>query len=71
MKLTSTLSLPIEAVGQTIAIIAQKGMGKTYAAMKLTELMLAEKAQVVGLDPTGVWWGLRSGKDGEKGADFD
>lgn len=71
MKLTSTLTLPIEAVGQTIAVIAQKGMGKTYAAMKLTELMLAEKAQVVGLDPTGVWWGLRSGKDGEKKGGFE
>ena len=66
MKLTATLSLPADTVTRTLAILAQKGAGKTYTGMKMSELMLREKAQLVCLDPTGVWWGLRSSADGER-----
>lgn len=64
MNLTATLSLPPEVVSHTIAILAQKGAGKTYTAMKLAELMLSMSGQMVALDPTGVWWGLKADGSG-------
>lgn len=60
MNITNSLSLPPEVVSRTIAILAQKGAGKTYTAMKLAELLLDMSGQVVALDPTGVWWGLKA-----------
>lgn len=52
--------LPLDLVTQTQAIVATKGRGKTYLAMVQTEEMLEAGQQVVCLDPTGVWWGLRA-----------
>ncbi|WP_395736311.1 ATP-binding protein [Prosthecobacter sp.] len=71
MKLISNLKLPADVVTRTLAILAQKGAGKTYTAMKLTELMLEQRSQVVALDPTGVWWGLRSDAAGQAGNGLD
>lgn len=65
IKVSSTLSLPIELAARTQAILAMKGSGKTYLAMKETEEMLRAGQQVVCLDPTGVFWGLRSSADGK------
>lgn len=65
-QLGPRLWLPTELAARTQAILAQKGAGKTYAAMKETEKLLDSKAQVVCLDPTGVWWGLRSSADGQE-----
>lgn len=56
--------LPLEAVTQTFAILAKRGVGKTYTAKVLTEEMLKAGQQVVVIDPIGVWWGLRSSADG-------
>jgi len=53
-------TLPADLVTQTQAIVATKGKGKTYLAMVQTEEMLKADAQVVCLDPTGVWWGLQA-----------
>ena len=39
--------------------------GKTYAATKLAEELLAAGAQIVALDPVGVWYGLRIASDGK------
>lgn len=39
-------------------------MGKTYTAAVLVEELLAAGAQVVAVDPVGVWWGLRASADG-------
>lgn len=58
--------MPTELAARTQAILAQKGAGKTYAAMKETEKLLDSKAQVICLDPTGVWYGLRSSADGQE-----
>lgn len=68
MQLTSTLVLPEDTACRTMAFIAQKGAGKTYAGMKLAELLAQQRSQVAAVDPTGVWWGLRA--DG-KGAGLD
>lgn len=68
-ELSPALSLPADAVTQKLAFLARTGAGKTYTAMKLCEEMLAAGAQVVALDPVGVWWGLRLAADG-KGEGF-
>lgn len=60
------LSLPIDAVTQTFAILAKKGSGKTYSGSVLAEEMLSAGQVVVAVDPTGAWWGLRSSADGKK-----
>lgn len=59
------LKLPLDAVTQTFAFLARKGAGKTYGASKLAEGMLDADAQVVVIDPVGVWYGLRLGADGK------
>ncbi|MCJ7543951.1 MAG: DUF87 domain-containing protein, partial [Phycisphaerae bacterium] len=55
---------PLELVTQTVAILAKRGVGKTYTATVMAEEMLAAGQQVVVIDPTGAWWGLRSSADG-------
>ena len=64
LKISNTLSLPLNAVTQKFAFLGRTGSGKTYAASKLAEEMLAAKAQVVVLDAVGVWYGLRIAADG-------
>lgn len=66
LHLARGLHLPIDAVTQTMAFLARKRAGKTYGAMKLCEEMLGVGAQVVVIDPVGVWWGLRLDADGKK-----
>jgi hypothetical protein len=65
LRLAPSLVLPLNAVTRKHAFLGTTGSGKTYAATKLAELMLAAGAQVVALDPVGVWWGLRLAADGE------
>lgn len=65
LHLSPDLSLPLEAVTQKFAFVARSGAGKTYAAGKLAEELLEAKAQLVVVDPVGVWWGLRLAKDGK------
>lgn len=61
LRIAEDLSLPIEAVTEKLAFLGRTGSGKTYAAMKLAELMLESGAQIVSLDPVGAWHGLRIG----------
>lgn len=64
LKIARTLSLPLEAQTQTFAILAIRGVGKTYACLKMAEQMHEHALQFVFVDPTGVAWGLRSSADG-------
>lgn len=57
-------SLPIESVGEAIAVLAKRGAGKTNTAVVLAEEMVRAGVQVVILDPVGAWWGIRSSLDG-------
>lgn len=59
MQLAEQLTLPIEALAQTFAILGKRGVGKTYCAIKLAEEMLLAGGQIVAIDPVGVWYGLR------------
>jgi hypothetical protein len=70
LQLARGLALPIDAVTQTFGFLGKRGGGKTYAAGKLTELMLDANAQVVVLDPVGNWFGLRIAANG-RGKGFD
>jgi hypothetical protein len=59
------INLPIEAVTQTFAILAKRRVGKTYTASVMAEEMLKLFLQIIIIDPTDAWWGLRSSKDGK------
>jgi len=58
-------SFPLEFITQTQAILAIKRIGKTYTASVQAEELLKAKQQVVAIDVTGAWWGLRSSADGK------
>lgn len=51
-----------------LAVVGKTGSGKTYTAKGFVEHLLAGKQRVCIIDPTGVWWGLRSKADGKKAA---
>lgn len=65
LKIGKGLSLPVDAVTETFAVLGRRGSGKTYTANVLCEELLAAGQQIVVLDPLDVWWGLRS--DGKGG----
>lgn len=66
LQIATDFTLPIEAVTQTFGILAKRGVGKTHTACVMIEEMLEAKLPVAIVDPVGVWWGLRSSKDGKK-----
>lgn len=57
-------ALPDEAITETFAILAKRGVGKTYLASVVVEGMLKNGLPVCVIDPTGAWWGLRASADG-------
>lgn len=65
LTISGTLTLPLEAVTETFAILAKRGAGKTYCGSVMVEEMVEAGQPVVVIDPVGVWWGLRSSADGE------
>lgn len=60
----SPFTLPDEAVTQTFAPLAKRGVGKTHLATVMAEEMERAGLQFVALDPTGAWWGIRTSADG-------
>lgn len=64
-RISKDLSLPADAVTQKFGFMGRSGSGKTYGAGRFVEEMLKHRAQVVIVDPVGVWWGLRLAKDGK------
>lgn len=66
LHISESLDLPLDTATSPLAILAIRGAGKTYAGSVLAEELLDAALQVVILDPTGAWWGLRllaNGKD--------
>lgn len=61
LHLSKDFSLPIDSVTQTFAVLAKRGVGKTHNSSVMAEEMLKAGQHVVAIDPTGAWWGLRSG----------
>lgn len=66
LRLSPDLTIPLEAITETIAILGIRGSGKTNTAAAYAEELLAAGQQVVILDPTDSWWGLKSSADGLK-----
>lgn len=60
--------LPDKALENHIAILGKAGSGKTVTAKGIAEKLLNEGQRVCAVDPTGVWWGLKSSADGKKAA---
>jgi hypothetical protein len=65
-KGTGSFHLPLSAVLDTLAIMAVKGAGKTYAFLVLAEEFYRLRLPFVILDPVGVCWGLRASASGER-----
>jgi len=66
IRLATNFVLPVDAITQTFAILAKRGVGKSTTARKMAEGFAAIGAQFVAIDPVGVWYGLRSSADGKK-----
>src|SRR5690348_6446760 len=67
LSIADGLTLPLESVTETFAILANRGKGKSNTATVLVEQMHTAGLPVVVLDVKGDWWGIRSSADG-KGA---
>ena len=52
------------------AIVGTTGAGKTFAAKGAVEQLLRLGRRVIIIDPTGAWWGLRAGADGNQAGGF-
>jgi uncharacterized protein len=65
LRLSNDFTLPVEAVTETFAILAKRGVGKTYTASVMVEELLKAGLRTVVVDPIGVWWGLRASADGK------
>lgn len=64
LRISPSFSLSLDFVTSTQAILAKKGSGKSYTASVQAEELLELGQQVVVVDPTGAWFGLRSSADG-------
>jgi uncharacterized protein len=65
LTIANNLVLGSDFVTSTQAILAKKRVGKSYTAQKEAEELLEARQQIVVLDPTDAWWGLRSSSDGK------
>lgn len=65
LRLSASLTLPLDTVTMTQVTLGRKGSGKTNTAVVAAEEMLRAGQRVVVLDPVGVWWGLKSNKAGD------
>lgn len=66
LHIATDFMLPLDFATQTAAILAKRGVGKTYTGSVLAEEMLKVGQQVVIIDPLDVWWGLRASADGQR-----
>lgn len=51
LHISSNFSIPVDAVTQTFAILAKRGVGKTYCASVLVEELLKAGLHAVVVDP--------------------
>jgi hypothetical protein len=64
LHISESFSLPLDFITQTQAILAIKRVGKSYTASVQAEELLKAGQQIVAIDVTGAWWGLRSNAAG-------
>lgn len=59
--LMANFPIPDTALNTHIGVLGKTGAGKSYTARGLAERLLSMRRQVVIVDPTGAWYGLRTG----------
>jgi hypothetical protein len=64
--LSPDLTLPAEAVTETFLIVGKRESGKSTTGTVFAEELINAGMRTCIIDPTGVWWGLRSSADGTK-----
>jgi hypothetical protein len=57
--------LPLDILMQPVALLAQRGWGKTVTAKGCYEAAHDAGAQCITIFPTGKWWSLRLAEDGK------
>ena len=67
LNISPKLSLPPEAAVWSIAELAIRGAGKTYAASVFAEELIKNGIPIIVIDGLGVWWGLGVGVNGNPG----
>lgn len=65
LKVASGISLPIETVTESIAILGRRGSGKSNTAVVFAEEMFRAGVPWVAIDPKGDWFGIRSDISGK------
>lgn len=65
LKISADLTLPVDVVTETIAILAKRRAGKSYTMRRLVEQIYHAGQQIVLVDPKGDQWGVRSSADGK------
>lgn len=58
--------IPEPALDKATAFVGATGSGKTFTAKSGVECLLDMMRRVCVVDPTGVWWGLRTAADGKR-----
>jgi hypothetical protein len=64
LEVADGLTLPLDFITQSAALLAVRRAGKSNVAALLAEQMHRAGLPWVGIDPKGDWWGLRSDKAG-------
>jgi hypothetical protein len=67
LQIASDMELPINTITQSIAIVAQRGSGKTYLSKVVVEEFSKRGLPFVIIDLMGVFWGLRATAGGGPG----
>jgi hypothetical protein len=65
LHVSPDLTLPLDAVTQTFALLGVRRGGKSNAAAVMAEEMSDAGQPFVAIDPKGDWWGLRSNAAGD------
>jgi hypothetical protein len=65
IRLSTDLTLPVDVVTQTVAVLAKRRAGKSYTMRRLVEQLHHAGQQIVLVDPKGDQWGIRSAADGK------
>jgi len=66
LRIFHGIPVPPRIATETVAVLAVRGVGKTYFMLKLTEQLMEFQVQVCWIDAMGVASGLRSSADGKR-----